>query len=111
MALRYIISVIDSQVRSPHTPEEIEAIDRINEVMVKAGQRIFAGGIDSPSKAIVFDYRGGASASSEGPFYSGDEFFSGLWIIEVDSHEEAKALAIQGSQACNRKVELRPLLG
>lgn len=111
MAKRFIISVIDSQTRSTHTPEEIKAIDNLNEVMVKAGQRVLAVGIDSPSSATVFDYRNGSSTTSEGSFYQGEEFFSGMWVIEVENEEEAKALAIQGSKACNRKVELRPLLG
>ena len=109
--MKFIISVIDSQTRSPHSPEEMQAIDELNAEMVKAGQRVFAGGIDSPSTAIVFDHRAGAQAFIEGPFHSGSEFFSGIWIIEVDSLEEAQALAARGSKACNRKVELRPLLG
>jgi hypothetical protein len=109
--MKFIISVIDSQTRSPHTAEQMKAIDDLNVEMQNAGQRIFAGGIDSPSTAIVFDRRDGAQTITEGSFHSGDEFFSGIWIIEVDSLEEAKALANRGSFACNRKVELRPLLG
>ena len=109
--MKFIISVIDSQTRSPHTPEEMQAIDDLNAEMVKAGQRVFAGGIDSPTTAIVLDHRAGAHTVTEGSFHSGSEFFSGFWIVEVDSVEEAKALAERGSKACNRKVELRPLLG
>ena len=109
--MKFIISVIDSETRSPHTAEQMKAIDDLNVEMQNAGQRIFAGGIDSPSTAIVFDSRDGAQTITEGSFHSGVEFFSGIWIIEVDSLEEAKALANRGSIACNRKVELRPLLG
>ena len=89
----------------------MKAIDDLNVEMQNAGQRIFASGIDSPSTAIVFDRRDGAETTTKGSFHSGVEFFSGIWIIEVDSFEEAKALASRGSIACNRKVELRPLLG
>lgn len=109
--MKFIISVIDSQTRSPHTAEEMQAIDDLNIQMQSAGQRVFAGGIDSPSTAMLFDYRNGAQSVTEGSFYSGNEFFSGIWIIEVESLEEAKTLAARGSKACNRKVELRPLLG
>jgi hypothetical protein len=40
----------------------------------------------------------------------GDEFYSGMWIIDADSHEVAERLARAASQACNRVVELRPFL-
>ena len=109
--MRFIISVIDSQTRSPHTPEEISAINAINVEMVNLGYRVFAGGIDAPSKAIVFDNRNNTQYRSEGSFYSGEEFFSGFWIIDVPSKEIAEELALKSSAACNRKVELRPLLG
>ena len=109
--MRFLISVIDTQTRSPHTPDEIKAIDDFNDKIEDAGQRLFACGIDSPSKAIVFDSRNGKSETLEGPHHKNDEYFSGFWIIKVDSLDEAKKLAAEGSAACNRKVELRPLLG
>ncbi|MFM8752601.1 MAG: YciI family protein [Actinomycetota bacterium] len=109
--MRFVISVIDSQTRSPHSPEEIAAIDAINEEMLASGYRVFAGGLDAPSKAVVFDNRGGAKQHNEGSFHEGNEFFSGLWIIDVPNREIAEELAAKGSLACNRKVELRPLLG
>jgi hypothetical protein len=111
LGMRFLISVIDTQTRSPHTPEEIKAIDAFNDKIEDAGQRLFACGIDSPDTAIVFDRRNGKSDSSDGPHHNGDEFFSGFWIVKVDSLETAKQLAAEGSTACNRKVELRPLLG
>ena len=109
--MRFVISVIDTQSRSPHSPEEIAAIDALNMEMMEAGYRVFAGGIDAPSTAKVFDYRNGAQVQTDGTFYQGDEFFSGFWIVDVPSKEVAEDLARKGSLACNRKVELRPLLG
>lgn len=109
--MRFLISVIDTQTRSPHTEEEMAAIDALNVEMVNAGYRVFAGGIDAPSKAKVFDNRNSANQSSDGSFHSGTEFFSGFWIIDVPNFEIAEELAKKGSLACNRKVELRPLLG
>ena len=109
--MRYLISVIDTQTRSPHTPEEIQSIDNFNDKIEDAGQRLFACGIDSPDKAIVFDSRNGSASTIPGPHHSSVEYFSGFWIIKVDSLETAQQLAAEGSKACNRKVELRPLLG
>ena len=109
--MRFLISVIDTATRSPHTPEEIKAIDDFNDKIEDAGQRLFACGMDSPDKAMVFDARNGSSVVIEAPHYSDAEFFSGFWIVKVDSLEIAQQLAAEGSAACNRKVELRPLHG
>lgn len=109
--MRFIISVIDTQTRPLHTPEEIKAIDDFNDKIEDAGQRLFACGIDSPDKAQVFDSRNGGQTTSSGPHHESNEFFSGFWIVKVDSLETAQKLAAEGSRACNRKVELRPLLG
>ena len=108
--LKYLISVIDDKVCSPHTPQEMQAINDFNDKLVTAGQRIFAGGLDSPDLAVVFDSRNGEKLHSDGPFIESKEFFSGFWIIEVETLELARELAAEGSAACNRKVELRPLL-
>jgi hypothetical protein len=39
------------------------------------------------------------------------ENYSGFWLIQAADLESAQTLALEGSMACNRKVELRPLLG
>jgi hypothetical protein len=109
--MRFIISVIDTQTRPPHTPQEIKAIDDFNDKIEDAGQRLFACGIDSPDKAMVFDSRNGGKKTIPGPHHSSSEFVSGFWIVKVDSLETAQQLAAEGSKACNRKVELRPLFG
>jgi hypothetical protein len=109
--MRFLISVIDTQTRAPHTPEEMKAIDDFNDKIEEDGQRFIACGIDSPDKAVVFDSRNDSEKSIPGPHHSSAEYFSGFWIVKVDSLETAQQLAAEGSKACNRKVELRPLLG
>ena len=91
--MRFLISVIDTQTRPPHTPEEMKAIDDFNDKIEDAGQRLFACGIDSPDKAMVVDSRNGAAISNPGPHHSSDEYFSGFWIVKVDSLETAQHLA------------------
>ncbi len=108
--MRFVISVVDSQTRAQHSPEEIRAIDEFNVKLKNAHQRIFAMGLDSPSTAAVFDNRTGENIVVAGPFIESVEFFSGFWIIETESLPVAQGLAAEGSRACNRKVELRPLL-
>ncbi len=109
--MKFLISVIDTQSRSQHTPEQMQAIDDFNDKLRAAGQRLFAGGLSSPSESAVFDYRDGKTSVTEGPLIDNAEFLSGFWLIEAESLEVARALAAEGSAACNRKVELRPLLG
>jgi hypothetical protein len=109
--MRFLLSVIDTQTRAPHTPEEMKAIDDFNDKIEDAGQRLFACGMESPDSAFVFDYRTGKSESVPGPLNATAEYASGFWIVKVDSLETAKQLAAEGSKACNRKVELRPLFG
>jgi len=79
--------------------------------MAAAGYRVFAGGLDSPNSAQIFDFRTGQVSQANGAFHPDGEFFSGFWIIDVPSRAIAEELAKKGSEACNRKVELRPLLG
>ena len=55
----------------PAYPEEIAAIDAVNDEMIKHGYRVLAEGIDSPSKAAVFDFRVGSQEITEGPFVDG----------------------------------------
>ena len=109
--MKFVISVIDSVERLPHSLQERQAIDDFNEKLEAAGQRILAVGIDSPAASTVFDFRNGSELITEGPLYDHDEIIAGFWVIEAASIEEARALAAEGSKSCNRKVELRPLLG
>jgi hypothetical protein len=109
--MKFMISVIDTQTRPPHTPQEISAIDAFNDKLQAAGQRVLAIGLDSPKEAMVIDARNNSLKSSSGPLHETNEYQSGIWIIEVADHETAIQLAEEGSRACNRKVELRPVLG
>ena len=109
--MRFLISVIATKTSPAHTPEEIKAIDDFNDKIEDAGQRLFACGMESPDNAFVFDYRTGKSEVIPGPLHATTEYVSGFWIVQVDFLETAKQLATEGSAACNRKTELRPLHG
>ena len=110
MAKRFLISVIDD-LSGSGTPDEMVAIDAFNEKLRENGQWIFAGGLAAPVNANVIDNRAGAGIETGKPLFTATENFSGFWLIEAESLEVARELAFQGSLACNRKVELRPLLG
>jgi hypothetical protein len=47
----------------------------------------------------------------DGPFLESKEHLAGFWILEAADLDVALKLAAEGSKHCNRKVEVRPLLG
>ena len=114
--MQYLISVIDDgqsyaagKVDSA-TEAEGAAIDVFNTQLQADGQWLFAAGLALPSASTVIDNRGGAPVITDGPFVETKEFLAGFWIIEVPDLDVALKLAEAGSKACNRKVEVRPLL-
>ena len=109
--MRFLINVIESIERPAHLRQEIDAIDALNDEMVAAGQRVLAIGIASPENSIQIDNRDGEVKYIQESFTNSNEYVSGFWIIDVPNHEIALELAARGSKACNRRVELRPLLG
>jgi hypothetical protein len=109
--MRFLINVIESIDKPAHSRQEIDAIDALNDEMVAAGQRVLAVGIASPEKSIQIDNRDGQVKYIEAGFTNSNEYVSGFWIVEVPNQEIALELAARGSKACNRGVELRPLLG
>jgi hypothetical protein len=107
--MRFLISVIDNQTGTA-SPAEMAAIDAFNDGLRERGQFIFAGGLSSPDSAKVLDNRSNRGELSAGPLHQSDEYLSGFWIVEAKDEATALALANGASLACNRRVELRPLL-
>jgi hypothetical protein len=106
---QYLISVLtDSTDRA--TEEEAAAIDEFNSRMQADGQWVFAGGLAGPASATVVDGRAGDAVFTDGPFAETKEFMIGFWIVEAPHLDVALRLAAAGSQACNRRVEVRPFL-
>ena len=107
--MQYLVSVIDDRTNSG-TPEEAVAIDEFNERLVAGGHWVFAAGLADPSTATVIDGRGEQPVFTDGPFIESKEHAAGLWIIEAPDLDVALALMADGSKACNRRLEVRPIL-
>lgn len=107
--MKFIINVIDDLSNSG-TPAEMNEINKFNDQLRVNGQFVFAGGLAAPENADVIDNRNDANLSTGKPLFEANENFSGFWLIEAESIDVARELAFAGSKACNRKVELRPLL-
>jgi|694.fasta_scaffold30609_4 hypothetical protein len=117
--MRFVMFVIDGATETA-SPGELSAIDAFNDTLRRGGHFIVALGIGAPSTARRFDERLAESAVAEAQraqvqtadsLQQADEFYSGFWVIDAPNRSAAEQFAVQASRACNRKVELRPLLG
>ena len=90
---------------------EQAAIDVFNEKMIADGHWVFAAGLGFPDSAAVFDNRNDRGLQTDGPFAESKEFIAGVWIVQTPDRATAERLAAEGSKACNRRVELRPIFG
>ena len=107
--MQYLVSVINDS-SDLATQEEMAAIDAFNDRIKAAGHWVFAAGLGSPDTATVIDNRGEEALFSDGPFVESKEYLVGFWIMEAGDLDVALTLAAEGSKACNRKVEVRPIL-
>ena len=107
--MQYLVSVINDS-SDLATQEEMAAIDAFNDRIKAAGHWVFAAGLGSPDAATVIDNRGDEPLFSDGPFVESKEYLVGFWIMEAADLDVALTLAAEGSKACNRKVEVRPIL-
>jgi hypothetical protein len=106
---QYLMSVLNDSTELA-TQAEMEAIDVFNEQLVADRHWVFAGGLASPVASTVVDGRDGEAVFTDGPYLESKEFIVGFWIIEAADLDVALRLARQGSKACNRRLELRPIL-
>ena len=107
--MRFIIFVIDGP-NNPANADEMKHIDAFNEKLQNNGYWITAAGIQPRAKATLIDNRANKGEVTSGSLFDASEYYSGFWLIEAASDEEAHQLALEGSLACNRKVELRPYI-
>lgn len=109
MSLRYVIFVIDTP-GNRGTVNEMVAIADFNEHLQANQQWVMAAGIAGSQSAAIIDNRVNHNDVTSGSLMIGPENYSGFWIIECESDEQALELAKEASRACNRRVELRPFL-
>jgi hypothetical protein len=107
--MRYLLSVVhDTESRA--TGAEMAAIDAFNEMLQANGHWVFGAGIGGPSTATVVDNRGAKPVLTDGPYIESKEYLAGFWVVEANDLDVALKLAVDGSKACNRKLEVRPFL-
>jgi hypothetical protein len=88
-------------------PEDLKGhigfMKRLAEDLTKSGELVTAQGLASPGQArIVRAGKGGKPEVTDGPFAEAKEFLAGYWIVDVESPEQAYAIAARASTAPGR---------
>ena len=107
--MQYLVSVI-AEGTGLATPAEMADIDVFNERIQATGHWVFAAGLGAPETATVIDNRHDDAVFTDGPYVESKEYLAGFWVIEAPDLDVALNVASDGSKACNRKVEVRPIL-
>jgi hypothetical protein len=84
-------------------------IDALNEEMIAADVRIFAGGLRAASSAKSLRAQpGGKVLITDGPYLETKEHIGGFWILEAANLDKALAWGRKAVVACRAPVEVRP---
>lgn len=84
-------------------------IDELNEEMVEAGVRVFAGGLHPANSAKSLRTQDGAVAIADGPYLPGSEHVGGFWVLECATMDEALEWGRKAVVACRAPVEVRQI--
>jgi hypothetical protein len=102
----------ESEAGQLPTTEELEAMGRYNEELVKAGIMLAADGLAPSSKGARVRFEGAERTVVDGPFAETKELIAGFWLWEVRSMDEA----IEWVKRCpnpmrtDSDIEIRPIM-
>lgn len=110
MSKYMLIMRADDQARetSKQIPFEeiIEQMGRYNEALMKAGVMVGGDGL-AEEQGLVVDFSTDPPLVTDGPYGETKELFSGFWILEVPSIEEAAEWARRCPLGAGAKLEVR----
>src|ERR1700741_733106 len=69
--------------------EQLEAMSRYNEELVKAGVMLDGNGLTPSADGAIVSFTDGEPTVIDGPFTEAKELVAGSWLLEVRSLEEA----------------------
>ncbi|SDL46068.1 Uncharacterized conserved protein [Glycomyces sambucus] len=84
----------------------IATIGAYNQELIRAGVLLAAEGLD-PAESVVVDFTEEAPIVSDGPYGETKELFSGFYILDVSSREEAVEWARRMPYSRHTRVEIR----
>jgi hypothetical protein len=79
----------DSEAGVMPTTEQLAAMGKYNEELVKAGIMLAGEGLADSSKGVRVRFDGRKRSVIDGPFAETKELIAGFWIWQVKSREEA----------------------
>ena len=82
-----------------------------NEQLKADGHWVFAGGLETATRAKVVDGQADDPVITDGPYLESKELLGGFWVIDAPDLDTALRLAAEGSKACRGKVEVRAFDG
>jgi len=91
-AMRFMVIVKankDTEAGVMPTTEQLAAMGKFNEEMVKAGVMLAGEGLHPSAKGARIAYGKGEATVTEGPFAATGDLVCGFWMIEVGSRDEA----------------------
>ena len=109
---QYLVAIYRPENYDPAVSEDeamVREIDALNEAMMAAGVRVFAGGLQPESSARSLRLQpAGKVLITDGPYTETKEHMGGFWILEAVDLNEALAWASKAAVACRASVEVRP---
>ena len=79
----------DSEASVMPSTEQLTAMGKFNEELVKAGVMLAGEGLHPSSKGARVRFSGGKTTVIDGPFAETKELIAGFWMWQVRSREEA----------------------
>jgi hypothetical protein len=89
--------------------EDLEAMTKYNEELVKAGVMLAADGLQPTAKGAKVRFNGRERRVIDGPFTEAKEIVAGYWIWECGSREEAIEWLKRAPFDGGTEIELRPI--
>lgn len=86
--------------------EVLETVGRFNDELIRAGVLLAAEGLD-PEEGVVVDFTGEEVVVTDGPYGETKELFSGFYLLDVASRQEAVEWAKRAPLTDGTKIEIR----
>ena len=94
------------------TEEELTAMGRYNEELVKAGVMLAGEGLHPSAKGARVKFTDGKPTVTDGPFAEAKELIAGFWLLDVKSKDEVIEWVkrIPCTEGVEVNVEIRQVL-
>src|SRR5688500_639119 len=101
----------ESEAGAMPTAEELDAMTKYNEQLIKAGVMLAGDGLRPTSEGAKVRFEGRERTVIDGPYTEAKELIAGFWIWESASREEAREWLKRALFDGGVELELRQLEG